>query len=131
HTGEQIWARPAYRRDSEIAIAHGFPGLGVNIVSSPAVDRGTVYIGGGDCGVYALDAARGMLLWTYQANQERIPGGPERSRPLRSGGIVTPQVRSSPAVVDGTVFICGADLYLYALDAAVGVPRWSRWVGSE
>ncbi len=131
HTGEQIWASRAYLRDSEIAIARGFPGLGVHITSSPAVDRGTVYIGGGDCGVYALDAARGTLRWTYQANQELIPGGPEHSRPLRPGMIVTPQVRSSPAVVDGTVFICGADLYLYALDAAGGAPRWSRRVGSE
>lgn len=62
HTGEQIWASRAYLRDSEIAIARGFPGLGVNITSSPAVDRGTVYIGGGDCGVYALDAARDAAL---------------------------------------------------------------------
>lgn len=80
--------------------------------------------------MYALDAARGTLRWTYQANQELLPGRPA-SRPLRPGMEYAPPVRSSPAVVDGTVFICGADHYLYALDAATGQPRWSRCAGSE
>jgi eukaryotic-like serine/threonine-protein kinase len=131
HTGEQIWASRAYIRDNESAVSRGFPaGLGVNIVSSPAVDHGTVYIGGGDCGVYALDAARGTVRWTYQANQELLPGR-AGTRPLRPGMIVAPQVRSSPAVVDGVVFICGPDLHLYALDAATGQPRWSSRLRSH
>jgi serine/threonine-protein kinase len=129
-TGEQIWTSRAYIRDNEFAVSRGWPGLGVHIVSSPAADRGTVYIGGGDCDVYALDAARGTPRWTYQANQELLPGWPA-SRPLRPGMDYAPQVHSSPAVVDGTVFICGADRYLYALDAATGQPRWSRLTGSE
>ena len=131
HSGEQVWASRVFVRETEVAGARGFPpGLGINIVSSPAVDRDTVYIGGGDCGVYALDAASGTLRWSYQANKEQIPGV-ARTRPLQMGLLINPQVRSSPAVVDGSVFICGADHHLYALDAADGEPRWSFWAGSR
>jgi glucose dehydrogenase len=34
-------------------------------------------------------------------------------------------VSSSPAVVDGTLFVGSADTHLYALDAANGAQRWT------
>ncbi len=36
------------------------------------------------------------------------------------------RVYSSPAVVDGTVYISSDDTKVYALDAATGIPRWTR-----
>ena len=59
---------------------------------------GTVYIASGTK-VYALDAASGTPRWTHT-----------------TGG----HVFSSPAVVDGTVYIGSNDNKVYALDAATG-----------
>lgn len=61
------------------------------------------------------------------------PPGPPPARP----GPVKPSrqlwthttystVRSSPAVVDGTVYIGSDDRDVYALDAATGTPRWTH-----
>jgi serine/threonine-protein kinase len=49
--------------------------------------------------VYALDAATGTPRWTHATN-----------------GLI----RSSPAVVDGIVYIGSDDKKVYALDAATG-----------
>jgi outer membrane protein assembly factor BamB len=55
---------------------------GFDIDSSPAVVNGVVYVGTSDDTVYALNAATGAFVWSYQTN------GP---------------VESSPAVVNGVV----------------------------
>jgi eukaryotic-like serine/threonine-protein kinase len=83
--------------------------------SVPTVVDGTVYVGcgngeGSDGTVFALDAATGHLRWSYSTG---------------SAVTVHPPVESSPAVVDGTVYV-GSDYgYVYALDAATGHLRWS------
>jgi outer membrane protein assembly factor BamB/serine/threonine protein kinase len=83
--------------------------------SVPTVVDGTVYVGcgngeGSEGTVFALDAATGHLRWSYTTG---------------SAGNVQPPVESSPAVVDGTVYV-GSDYgYVYALDAATGHLRWS------
>jgi serine/threonine-protein kinase len=59
---------------------------------------GTVYIGSLDKKVYALDAATGTPRWKYAT-----------SKPIQS----------SPAVVDGIVYI-GSFEKVYALEAATG-----------
>ncbi|MFC8175996.1 PQQ-binding-like beta-propeller repeat protein [Streptomyces sp. NPDC057325] len=40
-------------------------------------------------------------------------------------------VRTSPAVVDGVVYIGSGDKKVYALDAATGTPRWIHTTGSS
>ena len=47
--------------------------------------------------MYALDAADGSVRWRFQTADD---------------------VSSSPAVVDGVVYIGSGDSYLYALDAS-------------
>jgi outer membrane protein assembly factor BamB len=68
---------------------------------------GTVYVGSD--GLYAVDASSGRQRWRFPAQ--------------------TP-VRSSPAVIDGTVYIASGvgidDVYLHAIDAVTGQARWSR-----
>jgi outer membrane protein assembly factor BamB len=126
-TGAQVWA---YQTGDQPDRPQGRVWPGPFITSSPGVAGGTVYIGGPDARILALDAAAGRLLWTCQTNAERVPGMPG-SRPLAGDHRVPVMVTSSPAVIDGTVYVAGADLHAYALDAASGVPRWSRWVGGS
>jgi outer membrane protein assembly factor BamB len=125
-TGAQVWA---YQTGDQPHRPQGRVRPGT-FISSPAVAGGTVYIGGPDACILALNAAAGSLLWTCQTNAERLPGKPG-SRPLAGDQRFPVMVTSSPAVIDGTVYVAGADLHAYALDAASGVPRWSRWVGGS
>jgi outer membrane protein assembly factor BamB len=80
---------------------------GGSVDSGPAVSGGTVYVGSDDGKVYALDAARGYLRWSYA-----------------TGGSV-----SGPAVSGGTVYVGSWDDKVYALDAATGHRRWSYATG--
>jgi eukaryotic-like serine/threonine-protein kinase len=79
-------------------------------LSSPAVDHNRVYVGSSDGHIYALNAATGVLLWSFE-----------------TGGVV----HASPAVVDGTVYIGSWDSYLYALDAETGLQKWRFKSGED
>jgi outer membrane protein assembly factor BamB len=77
-------------------------GAAVNLRSSPTVVEGKVYVGSLDKNVYCLDANTGDVEWTYQTE-----------------GYIT----SSPAVVDGVVYITSQEpdsAGLYMLDATNG-----------
>ena len=74
------------------------------IVSSPAVVNGIVYIGSCDHNLYALNATNGKQLWVY-------PTGA--------------YVFSSPTVADGIVYFVSEDENLYALNASTGERLWS------
>ncbi|WP_348093826.1 PQQ-binding-like beta-propeller repeat protein [Collimonas sp.] len=79
---------------------------GVSSSAAVAAD-GTVYMGGYDQKLYALNA-NGTLKWTFQ-----------------STGVVS----STPAIgADGSVYVAAANV-VYALDAASGVPKWSVKLG--
>jgi len=71
--------------------------------SAPAVVGGVLSVGGGDGGVYVLDAATGAERWRFQAASP---------------------VSSSPAVAKGLVYVGSDDGALYALDALSGDERW-------
>ena len=74
-----------------------------DVVSSPAIAGGVVYVGSNDGHLYALDLATGARRW--RAN-------------LGSG------VSSSPAVGGGLVYAAGRDGSVSALDAGSGARRW-------
>ena len=87
-----------------------FPGF--EVFSSPAIshDGAVIYVGSNDNNLYAINAAHGMLIWSYT-----------------TGG----QVESSPAVShDGSVIYVGSDdKSLYAINAADGTKKWSYATG--
>ncbi len=103
-TGEERWI-------------HGTRGI---VRSSPTVRDGVVYVGAHcraeECSTYydvrwpergsvlAFDAESGDLRWRYGTDD----------------GVI-----STPAVLDGTVYVGSSDATLYALDAAAGETRWS------
>jgi eukaryotic-like serine/threonine-protein kinase len=73
------------------------------ILSSAAVLRDTVIVGGGDGVVHAFDTKSGSARWTY-----------------RTGG----RVRASPAIDHDTVYVGSYDGSLYAIDFATGRQIW-------
>lgn len=73
------------------------------VLSSPAIVDGTVYVGSTDGFVYAIDQVTGKQRWAYK----------------------TPDMVEAPALVlDGKVYIGSSDGYLYALHAKTGKLAW-------
>lgn len=117
-TGAPKWVCPVEsERRFEAKGLHGYPPATQTIpdawdvfTSSPAVADGLVYFGAGDGGVHAVDAATGVLQWTF-----------------RTGDVV----HASPAVAGGTVFVGSWDSRVYALDARTGALKWSFQAGTD
>jgi len=80
------------------------------VESSPAVGAdGTVFVGGDDFKLHAIDGVTGEKRWEY----------------LTAGA-----VSSSPAVAaDGTVYVGSDDAKLYAIDGTTGEKRWEFKTG--
>lgn len=74
------------------------------VISELAVDKKSLYFGGGDGFLYCLNADTGKVNWKYEIKQSRV------SRPTISGG---------------RVFITSSDDTLYALDAGTGKWLWN------
>jgi glucose dehydrogenase len=85
--------------------------------SSPNVVNGVVYIGSGNNNVYALNASTGAKLWNYTS--------PGPSQSVIETGFNSGAFESSPAVVNGVVYIGSDDGNLYALNASTGVKIWN------
>jgi outer membrane protein assembly factor BamB len=122
-----------------------------NVLSSPAVANGVVYVGSNDYKVYALDATDGTKLWEFAA------GGRVDSSPAVANGVVYfgswtdgkvyaldaqtgtklwefttgGGVYSSPAVANGVVYIGSTDGKVYALDANTGAKVWEFTTGND
>lgn len=80
------------------------------VISSPAVANGTVYIGSTDGNLYAVDLQSGTERWKFATKV---------------------RVTSSPAVDGGVVYFGSYDGNFYALDAASGQVKWKFQTGGE
>lgn len=93
-----------------------FDAKGEPVWSSPALsaDQKTVYVGGIDNFVHAIDAATGIKVWEWETGG--FPDDPD-----------DPDVDSSPAVSrrDGTVYVGSFDNRLHAIDGRTGQVKWS------
>src|ERR1700744_6197894 len=106
---------PMFRNDLAHSGIYAAPGVpvfhrvkwafhtGGEVVSSPAVFDGVVYVGSNDGKLYAIDQQTGTQKWSFAA-KSRIP--------------------SSPAVSGGLVYFPSYDGNFYAVDAATGQQRW-------
>jgi len=79
-----------------------------DVIASPLVVRGVVYVGSGSGRMYALDERTGAVRWSVDL------GAP---------------VQSSAALVSGLVVVGSRDGRLHALDAASGKERWQLATG--
>jgi outer membrane protein assembly factor BamB len=73
------------------------------VVSSPAIVGGVVYVGSNDGNLYAIDESSGKLHWKFETGSA-IP--------------------SSPAVAAGIVYFASYDGNFYAVDAVTGKLKW-------
>jgi outer membrane protein assembly factor BamB len=76
---------------------------GGQILSSPVVADGTVFVGSNDHHLHALDLATGAEKWKF-----------------KSGG----RIPSSPAIANGLVYFLSYDGNFYAVDEASGTLKW-------
>jgi quinohemoprotein ethanol dehydrogenase len=82
--------------------------------ATPVVVDGVMYTSGNWGRVYALDAASGRELWTYDPG---VPGQWGRYACCDT-------VNRGVAVLDGRVYVASIDGYLHALDAKTGRRAW-------
>lgn len=83
---------------------------GGQVISSPTVSKGVVYIGSSDQSLYALDAVSGDIKWTY-----------------KTGG----SINSTPLVAQEKVMFLSYDGYFYGLDQTTGNLMWKFKTGGE
>ncbi len=76
---------------------------GGEVISSPAVVGGVVFVGSNDGRLYAIDEATGALKWKFAAGARIV---------------------SSPAVADGVVYFGSYDGNFYAVEEETGKLRW-------
>lgn len=84
--------------------------------STPIIVDGTMYFTSAWSKVYAVDAANGKLLWSYDP---KVP-------PEWGVNACCDVVNRGVAVWDGKVFVGTLDGRLVALDAATGKPVWDK-----
>jgi WD40 repeat protein len=78
--------------------------------------------------LYALELTSGRLVWRFDTEGHTLDSG--------KFGFDRRTIQSSPAVVNGTVFVGSRDGHLYAVDAETGRKRWTTdhemsWVNSS
>jgi eukaryotic-like serine/threonine-protein kinase len=83
---------------------------------TPAVAGNRVFVGSVDGRVYAFDLVTGKQQWRYDTEGASLHS--------ENFGFDRRSIQSSPAVVNGVVFVGARDGMLYALDANAGTLRW-------
>jgi len=83
---------------------------GGQVISSPAVANGMIYVGSTDQQLYALDLETGQPKWKFATESS---------------------ISSSPAIAGGTVYFASYDGNFYAVDALTGKLKWKFETGGE
>jgi outer membrane protein assembly factor BamB len=86
------------------------------IRSSPAIADGLVVVGDADGVVYGFALTNGALRWRHETEGHMLLSA--------RFGYDRRTIQSSPAIMDGRVFVGARDGYLYAIDLLTGERRW-------
>ncbi len=89
------------------------------VSATPIIVDGVIYISGAWSIVFAVDAASGEILWSYDPKVlDAIANHPSRSW--------TSRVNRGVAVWQGSVFVATSDCRLISINASTGAENWSR-----
>lgn len=80
------------------------------VISSPAIVNGIVYVGSNDGNLYAIDQQTGSKKWSFSTEA---------------------RITSSPAVANGLVYLGSYDGNFFAVDAGTGKLRWKFPITGE
>jgi outer membrane protein assembly factor BamB len=83
--------------------------IGSEVVSSPAIVEGRLYVGSSDHNIYCLNASTGTTIWSF---------------------VTGSFVQSDPAVFSGRVYV-GSDYSVYCLNASTGNQIWRYETGGS
>ena len=81
-----------------------------SVISSPAVDNGTIYVGSSDHNFYAINLDSGTLKWKFKAKG---------------------RIASSPAIAASVVYFDDWDGNFYALETGTGAVKWKFRIEGE
>jgi outer membrane protein assembly factor BamB len=101
-----------------------YPGVGVpklkgvkwsfhthgELISSPAIAKGVIYVGSNDGKLYAIDQETGSQEWSFSTDA---------------------RITSSPAIAGGLVFCSSYDGSFFAIDVASGKLKWKFSIAGE
>jgi|GEM_PF-197734 len=76
-----------------------------DILSSPVIASGVVYVGSTDNCIYAIDLQTGAERWKFETKD---------------------MVEAPPLVLDGRVYVGSSDFFFYALNASDGALAWKQ-----
>jgi outer membrane protein assembly factor BamB len=108
-TGRVVWRAAVASKPVE-RIPLGSPDARYNHYASAALPAGdTVYVGGFDGRLYALDAASGAESWQFRANDT---------------------IAGTPTIADDRIFFGSFDGHVYSLDATSGEELWRYDTGA-
>jgi len=111
--------------------------------SEPIIHDATIYIGSSDGAIYAIDPKNGKYLWKYQTGMnapksnviitsgksfEEMIGVSLDAKNKRKG---RREIKATPVIEDGIVYIGSRDYSFYALDAINGKLQWVTNLGYE
>lgn len=88
--------------------------------STAALDEQQVYFSSDDGYLYALNKASGKLVWKAPLNDADV----ERIEPAKSPPYRYDYRKSSPIIVNDTLFIGSADTHMYAISKQTGQLKW-------
>jgi len=120
------------------------------VYGAPCYSNGTVFVGGQDENLYALNATTGAVQWSYPTFSQIFSSPTVSNGLLYFGGtsnfiycldvstakekwtyVALNAVYASPVVANGVVYVGDASGNLFALDANTGVPRWVNRIGTD
>jgi eukaryotic-like serine/threonine-protein kinase len=93
---------------------------------TPAVVNGTVYFASDDGNLYAADTMSGTEKWHFNIGNKIPRILPENGN---GAGNTWDYMQSSPAIIQGTVYIGSGDSSVYAVDAQTGILKWKIKTG--
>jgi eukaryotic-like serine/threonine-protein kinase len=118
------WAQDASMFRGDLSHSGIYAGVGVpklkgikwtfhtrgEMISSPAIANGVVYVGSNDGNLYAIDEKTGSKRWSFSTNA---------------------RITSSPAVAKGLVYCSSYDGSFFAVDAVTGKLKWKFEIAGE